>query len=79
VRDTARLSAMAQTTGYVISASGPLLVGLVHEVTGSWTVALLVLALLLVPMLWCGMLAGRLRWVGEHPAEPAGDGGGTPR
>lgn len=66
VRDTARLSAMAQTAGYVISACGPLLLGLVHEMTGSWTVALLTLLLLAVPQLVCGMLAGRVRWIGER-------------
>lgn len=68
VADTARLSAMAQTAGYVISACGPLLVGLVHEVTGSWTLALLLLTLLLIPQLVCGVLAGRVRWIGP----PAG-------
>jgi len=59
VHDTARLSAMAQTVGYLISACGPLLFGLVHEFTGSWTAPLLLLVVLLVPLLWCGVLAGR--------------------
>lgn len=70
VTETARLSAMAQTVGYLISACGPLLFGIVHELTGSWTAPLLMLVLLLVPQLWCGMLAGRARWVGGADATP---------
>lgn len=35
------LSAVAQSVGYVIAALGPLLVGVVHQITGGWTVPLL--------------------------------------
>jgi CP family cyanate transporter-like MFS transporter len=66
VEDTARLSAMAQSTGYVLSAFGPLLVGLLHEATGSWTPPLVLLLLFLVPQLWSGVLAGRDRHVAEE-------------
>lgn len=66
--DTARLGAMAQSIGYLISACGPLLVGVLHEATGSWTAPLWMLLLLLVPQLWCGVLAGRARWIGSGPA-----------
>jgi CP family cyanate transporter-like MFS transporter len=34
--DAARLSAMAQSVGYVLAAFGPLLVGALHDVTGTW-------------------------------------------
>lgn len=37
------LSAFVQGGGYALSALGPLLVGVLHEVTGSWTVPLIVL------------------------------------
>lgn len=37
---TARLSGMVQPVGYILAAIGPLLVGAVHEATGSWTVVL---------------------------------------
>jgi MFS transporter, CP family, cyanate transporter len=63
VHDTARLSAMAQTVGYVISAFGPLLVGLIYEATGSWTAPLVLLLALLVPQLVFGALAGRARTI----------------
>jgi CP family cyanate transporter-like MFS transporter len=61
VHDTARLSAMAQSIGYVICAFGPLLVGLLHEATRSWAIPLILLLALLVPQLVCGMLSGRAR------------------
>jgi len=79
VQETARLSAMAQSVGYLISACGPLLFGLVHDATGSWTAPMLMLVLLLGPLLWCGVLAGRARSVrGPAVASPvsvAGPGG----
>jgi CP family cyanate transporter-like MFS transporter len=54
---------MAQSIGYTLCAVGPLLVGVLHEVTGSWTPPLLVLLALLVPQVVSGALAGRARVV----------------
>jgi len=56
---TAQLSAMVQTVGYLIAATGPLLLGTVHDLTGSWRPALGILVALLVPQLVAGLLAGR--------------------
>jgi MFS transporter, CP family, cyanate transporter len=64
--DTARLSAMAQSFGYVITAFGPLLAGVVFDLTGSWTAPLLLLLLLMAPQLWAGILACRQRYVSHH-------------
>lgn len=61
VEDTARLSAMSQSIGYLICACGPLLFGLVHDFTHTWTIPLAMLLLLLIPQLAYGMLAGRAR------------------
>ncbi len=50
---TAALSAFTQSTGYLIAAAGPFLVGVVHDATGGWTwplVLLLALALPLFPL-----------------------------
>jgi MFS transporter, CP family, cyanate transporter len=63
--DTARVSAMAQSLGYTICAFGPLLVGVLHEVTTSWTAPLVLLLALVVPQLVCGALAGRDRTLRE--------------
>ena len=65
VADTARVSAMAQSVGYTLCAVGPLLVGVLHDATGSWTVPLVLLLALLVPQLVTGALAGRDRTVQE--------------
>jgi MFS transporter, CP family, cyanate transporter len=64
VADTARLSAMAQSIGYTICAFGPLLVGVLHDVTGSWTPPLVLLLVLVLPQLVFGVLSGRARTVG---------------
>lgn len=63
VADAARLSAMAQGVGYVVAAFGPLLVGVLHDLTGSWTPPLALLLLLVAPQLVLGALSGRARVV----------------
>lgn len=55
----AHLSTMAQGVGYLIAASGPFVVGALHGLTSSWTVPLLVLLAVLVPMVLAGFVAGR--------------------
>jgi CP family cyanate transporter-like MFS transporter len=55
----AALSAMAQSVGYAVAAVGPLLIGVLREVTSGWTVPLIVLIGALVPLLAAGMAAGR--------------------
>jgi MFS transporter, CP family, cyanate transporter len=63
VAEAAGLSAMAQGIGYVLAAFGPLLVGVLHDLTGTWTVPLVLLLLLVVPQLVLGALSGRARAV----------------
>jgi CP family cyanate transporter-like MFS transporter len=65
----AQLSGMAQTVGYVLAAAGPFAVGALHDVTGGWTVPLLLLLALLVIQGTAGVLAGRDRLVRRHPAQ----------
>ncbi|GAB3277616.1 CynX/NimT family MFS transporter [Actinocorallia lasiicapitis] len=55
----ARLSSFAQSGGYLLSIPGPLLVGVLHQHTGSWTVPLVLLVALLVPQLLAGLRAAR--------------------
>jgi CP family cyanate transporter-like MFS transporter len=59
----ARLSSMAQGFGYLLAASGPLLTGLLHAATGSWTVPLVALIALCGAELAAGLAAGRARVV----------------
>jgi CP family cyanate transporter-like MFS transporter len=58
---TTALSSMAQTGGYLIAALGVLLVGVLHAATGSWSLAVGFLVVLMVPQLICGLVAGRPR------------------
>jgi CP family cyanate transporter-like MFS transporter len=64
IQATARLSAQAQTVGYLLAAAGPLLVGAVHDATGSWTIPLALLLALLLPQCAFGALASAQRFVG---------------
>lgn len=61
--DTARLSAMAQSIGYLISAAGPFLFGLLHSLTGDWTASFVLLLGTMAVQLVFGWLAGRPRYV----------------
>jgi CP family cyanate transporter-like MFS transporter len=63
VASTAALSTMVQTVGYLIAAAGPLAIGAVHDISGSWTPALIVLLGLLVPQTVIGLEAARNRTV----------------
>ncbi|MGG2458653.1 CynX/NimT family MFS transporter [Streptomyces sp. RGM 3693] len=62
-RHTAQLSSMAQCFGYVLAATGPAVLGAVHDASGAWTVPLAVLLVLLVPQVAMGFGAARPRHV----------------
>ena len=53
------LSGMAQSIGYLVAATGPTVFGLIHDVTGGWTVPLLFLDFVLVAKVVVGSGAGR--------------------
>lgn len=58
--DTAtRISAMAQTVGYLIAVIGPLLVGAIYQRTGDWNVPTLIVAGILIVELIFALPAGR--------------------
>ena len=64
---TTRLSGMAQAIGYGLAAIGPVLVGLLYDVTLSWMVPLGFLAVVLVGKVTMGLLAGREGEIGFEP------------
>ncbi len=68
VISTAALSTLVQTVGYLFAAVGPLAIGAIHDITGSWTPALIVLLALLVPQTVLGLAAARNRTVAQIPA-----------
>ena len=61
----AALSGMAQSIGYLLAATGPFLVGALHDLSGGWRVPILTVLLILVPTLLVGLAAGRDRLVGQ--------------
>lgn len=56
---TAALSSLGQGVGYLIAAGGPVAIGLLHDVTGSWDLPLVAVIGLLVPQVACGLVAAR--------------------
>ncbi|KUN78718.1 transporter [Streptomyces bungoensis] len=64
----AQLSAFAQSTGYLISVPGPLLVGVLYQHSGGWGLPIALMAALMVPQMAVGVLAGRDRTVEDEAA-----------
>ncbi|MGW3916873.1 CynX/NimT family MFS transporter [Streptomyces sp. NPDC005070] len=66
-RDSAtviRLSAFAQSAGYLLSIPGPVVVGVLYQHSGNWRIPLVFMTLLMLPQLAAGWLAGRDRQIG---------------
>ncbi|KOU19834.1 transporter [Streptomyces sp. WM6372] len=61
-----KLSAFAQSAGYLISIPGPLLIGALYQHSGGWDLPLTVMAALLVPQIALGILAGRDRTIEDE-------------
>ncbi len=78
VAQTGRLSAAAQSAGYLLAATGPLAVGLLHDTAGGWRPGLVLLLGLQAGQFAAGLYAARPRLVTDVPAEgtrpPAGTG-----
>ncbi|MCO1595664.1 MFS transporter [Micromonospora sp. RHAY321] len=63
---TVALSAFAQSTGYVIAALGPLMVGILYEVTGGWSAPVGFLLVALAVQAAAGMAIARPRYVEDE-------------
>ncbi|WP_320067368.1 MFS transporter [Micromonospora sp. RTGN7] len=63
---TVALSAFAQSTGYVIAALGPLLVGILYEATGGWTAPIGFLLAALVVQTGAGLVIARPRFIEDE-------------
>ncbi|MBT2442312.1 MFS transporter [Streptomyces sp. ISL-36] len=61
-----RLSAFAQSVGYLISIPGPLLVGVLYQHSGGWGLPIALMAGLMLPQMAVGVLAGRDRTVEDE-------------
>ncbi|MER7108888.1 CynX/NimT family MFS transporter [Streptomyces sp. NPDC000229] len=61
-----RLSAFAQSVGYLISIPGPTLVGALYEHSGGWGTPLALMMGLMVPQMVVGIIAGRDRTIEDE-------------
>jgi CP family cyanate transporter-like MFS transporter len=66
-----KLSAFAQGFGYLLSVAAPIVVGVLYERSGGWSIPIAFMAALMIPQAICGLLAGRPRWI-EDEAPAAG-------
>ncbi|MEU8813648.1 MFS transporter [Actinoplanes sp. NPDC048796] len=58
-----KLSAFAQSTGYLFAIPGPILVGVLHDHTDGWRTPLTFVTLLMIPQIVAGFFAGRDRQI----------------
>ncbi|MFD0887402.1 CynX/NimT family MFS transporter [Streptosporangium algeriense] len=65
---TAALSAFGQSAGYLIAGAGPLVVGVMHEASGGWTLSFLLLLAVVGVQLATGWYAGRARYLEDEKA-----------
>ncbi|WP_329130496.1 MFS transporter [Streptomyces sp. NBC_01476] len=61
-----RLSAFAQSTGYLLSIPGPILVGVLNQASGGWGLPMALMIALVVPQVFCGVSAGRRRHIEDE-------------
>lgn len=59
----AALSGMAQGVGYTLAAAAPLVVGFLHDYTGSWNTVAVFFVLLIGGATWSGLLASRSMYI----------------
>jgi len=62
-QDAASLSSLAQGVGYIFAAAAPVLIGRVFDSTGSWTVPLIIMAVVSAATMVTGWLSGLNRMV----------------
>lgn len=73
-KDAAELSGMAQSIGYCVSATGPIIIGFVFDLTHNWSVPLFLLIGITIAVIYFGLHAGKNQYVledvdgGEHHA-----------
>ncbi|MGB3329014.1 MAG: MFS transporter, partial [Thermomicrobiales bacterium] len=61
----AAISGMSQAVGYGIAAVSPFLFGMLHDLSGTWTVPTLVMLCTVIPITWAGLGASRERMLGS--------------
>ena len=65
---TAALSGFTQSVGYLLSVIGPFGFGALHQLTGGWTIPLLGLIVLSVPLLILGLSVSKPEYIEDELA-----------
>ncbi|HEY0952840.1 MFS transporter [Nocardioides sp.] len=68
---TAALSAFTQSTGYLVAAVGPFLIGVIHDASDGWNLPLLVLLLLALPLFALAAYVARPMYVEDQLRSPS--------
>lgn len=63
--EAAELSGMAQSFGYLLAAVGPVLVGVLHDMSDGWTLPLLFLIGIAIVILIAGIISGQKTTISE--------------
>jgi len=69
-QQSAELSGMAQTFGYLLAAAGPILFGVLHDATNSWTAGLIMLVVVVVIYSIAAWGAADNKVIGLNEAKP---------
>ncbi|WP_040983045.1 CynX/NimT family MFS transporter [Oceanobacillus jeddahense] len=69
IAESAQLSSMAQSIGYIIAAAGPLFLGTISEMTGGWTVPFIILLTAALCIAFLGDIAGRNQKIFSESAD----------
>lgn len=64
-KDAAELSGMAQSVGYVLAAIGPIFIGWLFDITGSWNVPIIAIMVFILLILVFGLMVSKERYVYE--------------
>lgn len=54
-----QLSGMSQSAGYLLAAVGPILMGTIFDITESWSIPIIIFAVLIIFLAFCGIHAGK--------------------
>ncbi len=68
---TAALSGFTQSAGYLLAIVGPFGVGVLHDLSGGWTVPLVAMAAINVPQLVAGLAVSRPAYIEDELADRA--------
>ncbi|MGA0567686.1 CynX/NimT family MFS transporter [Rathayibacter sp. KR2-224] len=66
---SASLSGMAQSMGYLLAATGPIVISILHDATDAWVLPLVVLLCVVAAQVVFGVLGGRDRQLGMRPSD----------